>query len=82
MQDGRKPGEMLSLNSELARLTCCTYPAPVLLQRPLPDGVDPTMLEKYLSPIHFAQMFGLAKEDFYKLPQWKQTNLKKSSGLF
>ncbi|XP_044736426.1 serine-rich adhesin for platelets-like isoform X2 [Chrysoperla carnea] len=83
IKDGRKPGEILSLNSELERLTCCTYPASVLLQRPLPEGVDPTRLEEYLSPNHFQQMFnGLTKEQFYELPTWKQTNLKKEYGLF
>lgn len=52
-QDGRKPGDTLSLDDELARLTQSTYPPAQLLQRPLPDGVDPTKLELYLAPEHF-----------------------------
>lgn len=52
-QDGRTPGEMLSLENELTRLTQSTYPPAQLLQRPLPEGVDPTSLEVYLSPQHF-----------------------------
>ncbi|CAG2053418.1 unnamed protein product [Timema podura] len=51
--DGKKPGELLSVEAELARLTRSTYPAAQLLQRPLPDGVDPTRLEFYLDPNHF-----------------------------
>jgi supervillin len=53
LQDGRKPGDTLSLDEELARLTQSTYPPAQLLQRPLPDGVDPTKLEEYLAPEHF-----------------------------
>lgn len=52
-QDGHKAGDLLSIEAELARLTQSTYPAAQLLQRPLPDGVDPTRLELYLAPQHF-----------------------------
>lgn len=44
---------MLDVEQELERLTQSTYPIEQLLQRPLPDGVDPTKLELYLSPSHF-----------------------------
>jgi hypothetical protein len=57
-QDGHKAGELLSVEAELARLTQSTYPAAQLLQRPLPDGVDPTRLELYLAPQHF-QVFNV-----------------------
>lgn len=53
IRDGRKPCEMLSVERELMRLTKSTYPPEVLLQRPLPEGVDPTRLELYLEPKHF-----------------------------
>lgn len=53
MQHGHKPGEMLAVEVELARVTQESYPAAQLLQRPLPDGVDPTRLELYLSPASF-----------------------------
>ena len=52
-QDGRKAGEVLRVENELARLTKSTYPLAQLMQRPLPEGVDPTRLEIYLSPTHF-----------------------------
>lgn len=52
-QNSRNPGELLSAENELARLTQSTYPPAQLLQRPLPDGVDPTRLELYLSQQHF-----------------------------
>ncbi|KAJ1529946.1 hypothetical protein ONE63_006674 [Megalurothrips usitatus] len=82
IQDGHKAGELLSVEAELARLTQSTYPAAILLQRPLPDGVDPTRLELYLAPQHFQELLGMSKEEFLDLPQWKQTKLKKDAGLF
>jgi len=45
------------LETELERLTCTRYPLSVLLQRPLPDGVDPTLLEDYLEPEAFQVSF-------------------------
>ncbi|XP_075225923.1 uncharacterized protein LOC142327040 [Lycorma delicatula] len=80
--DGRKPGELLNVEEELARLTRSTYPTAQLLQRPLPEGVDPTRLEMYLSPQDFQELLGISKEQFSELPEWKQTNLKKAAGLF
>ncbi|XP_033608263.1 uncharacterized protein LOC111866670 isoform X5 [Cryptotermes secundus] len=82
IRDGRKPGEILKVEEELARLTCSTYPVAQLLQRPLPDGVDPTRLEVYLDPQHFQEVLGMSKEEFLELPTWKQTNIKKAVGLF
>ncbi|CAL7943188.1 unnamed protein product [Xylocopa violacea] len=82
IEDGRKPGEVLTVENELVRLTQSTYPAAQLLQRPLPEGVDPTHLESYLSQQHFQELLGMTKEEFQELPVWKQVNLKKEIGLF
>ncbi|XP_066588431.1 LOW QUALITY PROTEIN: supervillin-like [Prorops nasuta] len=82
IEDGRNPGEILSVENELARLTQSTYPPAQLLQRPLPEGVDPTRLEIYLSSQHFKELLGMDKEEFQHLPVWKQVNLKKEIGLF
>ena len=79
---GRNPGEVLTVESELARLTQSTYPPAQLLQRPLPQGVDPTHLELYLSQQHFQELLGMSKEEFQELPVWKQMNVKKEIGLF
>lgn len=64
MQDGRKPGEVLLVQEELARLTRSTYPLAQLLQRPLPEGVDPTRLEVYLAPHHFQVRLEQVKKSF------------------
>ncbi|KOC65676.1 Supervillin [Habropoda laboriosa] len=82
IEDGRNPGEVLTVESELVRLTQSTYPPAQLLQRPLPEGVDPTHLELYLSQQHFQELLGMTQEEFQELPVWKQVNLKKEIGLF
>ena len=48
----------------------------------LPLGVDPTKLEEYLDPQDFPQVFGMSKEDYFALPKWKQTALKRGTKLF
>lgn len=58
------------------------YPLAVLLERPLPEGVDPTKLENYLSDAEFEMALGVSQSDFDLMPQWKQTNLKRERGLF
>ncbi|XP_026670337.1 supervillin-like isoform X3 [Ceratina calcarata] len=82
IEDGRNSGEVLTVESELVRLTQSTYPPAQLLQRPLPEGVDPTHLELYLSQQHFQELLGMTQEEFQELPVWKQVNLKKEIGLF
>ncbi|XP_063159370.1 villin-like protein [Candoia aspera] len=48
----------------------------------LPEGVDPTKKEYYLSDPDFHDIFGKTKDDFYQMPKWKQQNEKKQHGLF
>ncbi|XP_040889552.1 advillin isoform X2 [Toxotes jaculatrix] len=48
----------------------------------LPEGVDPTQKEKHLSDPDFRDIFGITKDDFASLPQWKQLNMKKEKGMF
>ncbi|TRY99862.1 hypothetical protein DNTS_016959 [Danionella cerebrum] len=48
----------------------------------LPDGVDPTRKEDYLSDDDFALTVGIPRIQFYAMPTWKQLNLKKEKGLF
>ncbi|KAG8573261.1 hypothetical protein GDO81_012337 [Engystomops pustulosus] len=52
------------------------------LAEDLPDGVDPSKKEMYLSDAEFANIFGMPKAQFYTLPKWKQQNMKKQFGLF
>jgi len=48
----------------------------------LPPGVDPQHRELYLHQDHFQTLFNLTKEQFFKLPKWKQSNMKKQVGLY
>lgn len=48
----------------------------------LPETVDKTRKEVYLSDEEFQQVFKVAREDFSALPKWKQSTLKKKAGLF
>ncbi|KAJ8375007.1 hypothetical protein SKAU_G00055870 [Synaphobranchus kaupii] len=57
----------------------------VLLNRTpdeLPDGVNPSKMEEYLSDAEFQARLGSARADFYRLPKWRQNHLKKEAGLF
>ncbi|KAF2309650.1 hypothetical protein GH714_004455 [Hevea brasiliensis] len=38
--------------------------------------IDVTKRETYLSSAEFREKFGMAKDAFYKMPKWKQNNLK------
>ncbi|XP_029287631.1 advillin isoform X2 [Cottoperca gobio] len=48
----------------------------------LPEGVDPTQKEKYLSDSDFNNIFGITKDDFASMPRWKQLKIKKDKGMF
>ncbi|XP_044073526.1 advillin [Siniperca chuatsi] len=48
----------------------------------LPEGVDSTQKEKHLSDSDFNDVFGITKDDFASLPQWKRLNMKKEKGMF
>ncbi|MBN3299062.1 VILI protein, partial [Amia calva] len=48
----------------------------------LPEGVDPTKKEEYLSDADFKTLLGTTRSDFYRMPAWRQKQLKKAAGLF
>ncbi len=48
----------------------------------LPNDVDPSRKEAYLSDSDFKDLFKMDREAFDALPQWKQVNMKKSLRLF
>ncbi|XP_053687080.1 serine-rich adhesin for platelets [Sabethes cyaneus] len=81
VQDGRKTAPQ-PIATSLSLLSRKEYPLAVLLERPLPEGVDPTKLELYLHEQDYQEALGLSKTDFDQLPAWKQTKLKKERGLF
>ncbi|XP_032360262.1 villin-1 isoform X2 [Etheostoma spectabile] len=48
----------------------------------LPHGVDPSQREDYLSDADFENLLGTSRSDFMRLPKWRQSDMKKKSGLF
>ncbi|XP_076725204.1 villin-like protein isoform X1 [Callospermophilus lateralis] len=48
----------------------------------LPQGVDPTRKEFYLSDADFQDIFGKSKKEFYGMAKWKQQQEKKKLGFF
>ncbi|XP_020820118.2 LOW QUALITY PROTEIN: villin-like protein [Phascolarctos cinereus] len=48
----------------------------------LPEGLDPSRKEYYLSDADFQDIFGKSKEQFYQMAKWKQQSEKKRHGLF
>ncbi|XP_068123506.1 advillin [Hyperolius riggenbachi] len=48
----------------------------------LPENVDPSKKENYLSDRDFVTVFGMDRGKFSALPPWKQLNLKKQLGFF
>ncbi|CAB1315160.1 unnamed protein product [Coregonus sp. 'balchen'] len=43
---------------------------------------DPSKWSKHLSDSDFSAIFGISKNQFASLPQWKQLSIKKGKGLF
>ena len=47
-----------------------------------PKHLDCTKLETYLSDSDFFKTFGMTKEDFGKLNEWRKKQIKERVGLF
>ena len=60
------------------------YPKEVLstLNKVMPKGVNRSKLESHLSDGDFFSVFKMSREEFYRLPIWKQNFLKKMHNLF
>ncbi|KAK6490195.1 villin-1 [Huso huso] len=48
----------------------------------LPEGVDPSRKEDFLSDADFEDLLGTTRSEFSTMPAWRQKHLKKTSGLF
>eukprot|EP01128_Nolandella_sp_AFSM9_P007444 TRINITY_DN407_c1_g2_i1.p1 TRINITY_DN407_c1_g2~~TRINITY_DN407_c1_g2_i1.p1 ORF type:complete len:1053 (+),score=344.92 TRINITY_DN407_c1_g2_i1:22-3159(+) len=48
----------------------------------LPPTVDQGNLQNYLSDEDFLRAFEMTREEFTKVPKWKESTLKKKAGLF
>ena len=53
-----------------------------ILQKGCPDGVDPKAKELALDESEFEKALGHTKEQFFKLPKWKQNSAKRKAKIF
>ncbi|XP_038072635.1 supervillin-like [Patiria miniata] len=81
-KDGKSGDHAVLVSEVLQKLTKAQYTFAELQQKPLPDGVDPLKLETYLSEEEFKEKLNMGREEFYKIPPWKQLKIKKEVGLF
>ena len=58
------------------------YPYERLTSSEVPEDVDPSKKEEYLSVAEFEKLFGMDQECFAAIPPWKQVQMKKKAGLF
>ena len=54
----------------------------VELQAGIPEGVDVSRKEDYLSDDEFLAAFGMSRGEFRDCKKWKQTSLKKKVGIY
>ena len=59
-----------------------TYSYERLIDTNLPDDVDPSRKEAYLTDPDFKKHLVMDRAAFEALPKWKQINLKKAARLF
>ncbi|KAJ3056431.1 Coronin-2B [Rhizophlyctis rosea] len=59
-----------------------TYPLDVLLGDAVPEHVDRTKLEMYLSDEEFDALFKMRKDEYLGLQPWKRDKIKKDLGVF
>lgn len=50
--------------------------------QPQIENIHPNSKELYLVDFEFLELFGMSKDQFKKLPGWKQKKLKKDNQLF
>jgi hypothetical protein len=72
----------VSASAMLSTLTNAVYTYAQLKASPLPEGVDATRKERYLSDDEFKSVMGVTKEEFSAMPKWKADGIKKKVGLY
>jgi len=72
----------INLLEDEAKKYTATYPLDVLQRKDAPEGVDVRKKEMYLSDEDFQGVFGMTKDEFVLVPEWKRNNMRKEHGLF
>jgi hypothetical protein len=74
--------ETLSVSDALKKVSSTVYTYEQLTAATLPEGVDSTLKEQYLSDAEFKTVFSITKAEFNAMPKWKSSGLKKKVGLY
>ncbi|GIY88486.1 hypothetical protein CDAR_585491 [Caerostris darwini] len=74
--------KVMFVQEVLSQLSREHYSLEELQNKTRPAGVDLLRLESYLTDEEFQEVLGMKKDEFYNMPSWKQSELKKSNGLF
>ncbi|GBM97338.1 Supervillin [Araneus ventricosus] len=74
--------KVMFVQEVLSQLSRDRYSLQELQTKSRPPGVDLLRLESYLNDDEFEEVLGMKKEEFYNMPSWKQSELKKTNGLF
>lgn len=74
--------EVVQLDDYFTKFQKSVYTIDVLKNRPLPEFVNPTKLEMYLSDEDFKEILGMTKDSWTKQPAWKKNSMRKDLGLF
>lgn len=74
--------EVVQLDDYFLKFQKSVYPIEVLKNRPLPEFVNPTKLEMYLTDKDFEEILGMTKDSWTKQPAWKKNSIRKDLGLF
>ncbi|XP_073253861.1 gelsolin, cytoplasmic-like [Porites lutea] len=69
-------------NADFTDGVCHPYDVLAQPHHLLPDSIDKTKRERYLSNEEFFLVFDMERTEFESLPRWKQVQLKKEKGLF
>ncbi|KAL2917780.1 hypothetical protein HK105_202653 [Polyrhizophydium stewartii] len=59
-----------------------TYPIDVLLSDRVPEHLDRTKLEMYLSEDDFESIFRMRRDEYMAMQQWKRDKIRKEVGFF
>lgn len=69
-------------NADFTDGVCHPYDVLAQPHHLLPESIDKTKRERYLSNEEFFLVFDMERTEFESLPRWKQVQLKKEKGLF
>jgi len=72
----------VNVSDALKKISGTVYTYDQLTAVTLPEGVDATIKEQYLSDAEFQKIFGISKSEFNAMPKWKSNGLKKKANLY